>query len=78
MHEEGPAKDSARGLPEIITVDELRALMRVDRKTIYALVARGEIPGVRRLGRAIRIHRDAVLRWIAQGQGCVSRSRRSP
>jgi hypothetical protein len=39
------------------------------------LIARGELPGVRRLGRAVRIHRDAVLGWLAQGQGHVSRSR---
>jgi excisionase family DNA binding protein len=64
-------------LPEVLTVDELAALLRVDRKTVYAQIARGEIPGVRRLGKTIRISRDAVLRWLAEGQGRVSRSRRS-
>ena len=60
----------------ILTVDELAALLRVERKTAYAAIARGEIPGVRRIGSIIRISRDAVLAWLAQGQGRVSRSRR--
>ena len=54
-------------LPPIITVDELADLLRVERKTAYAAVTRGEIPGVRRLGRCIRISRDAVMRWLDAG-----------
>jgi excisionase family DNA binding protein len=64
-------------LPVILTVDELAALLRCDRKTLYAAIGRGEIPGVRRLGNVIRIHRDAVLRWLADGQGRAPRSRGS-
>jgi len=48
----------------ILTVDELAALLRVERKTIYAAITRGDIPGVRRVGRSIRISRDAVLDWL--------------
>jgi excisionase family DNA binding protein len=69
--------DDAHEEPQsaVLTVDELAKVLRVDRKTVYNLIARGELPGVRRLGRAVRIHRDAVLGWLAQGQGHVSRSR---
>jgi len=67
--------DGHAPLPTVITVDELAELLRVDRKTIYSLIARSELPGVRRLGRAVRIHRDTVLAWVEQGQGRVSRSR---
>lgn len=63
--------------PPTLTVDELATLLRMDRKTVYAAIQRGEIPGVRRIGRALRISRDAVLRWLAEGQGRVSRSRSS-
>jgi len=59
----------------VITVRELAAILRVNRKTAYAAIRAGEIPGVRRVGGAIRIHRDAVLAWLAEGQGRVSRSR---
>jgi excisionase family DNA binding protein len=54
--------------PAVLTVDELAVLLRVERKTAYAAVARGEVPGVRRVGRCIRISRDAVLKWLAQGE----------
>ena len=50
--------------PAILTVDELAALLRVERKTVYAAITRGDIPGVRRVGRSIRISRDAVLNWL--------------
>ncbi len=63
------------GCPPVLTVDELAALLRTNRKTIYESVRLGKIPGVRRMGRSIRIHRDTVLRWLAEGQGRVSRRR---
>ena len=58
----------------IMTVDELAALLRVNRKTAYDAIARGEIPGVRRVGRTFRVSREAVLGWLREGR--VSRSRR--
>jgi excisionase family DNA binding protein len=67
---------SASELPLVLSVDDVARLLRVDRKTVYAAIARGEIPGARRLGKAIRFSRDAVLAWLAEGQGHVPRSRR--
>jgi len=61
-------------LPVILTVDELADLLRVNRKTVYEAVRRREIPGVRRIGTTLRVHRDTVLRWISEGQG-VARSK---
>lgn len=51
-------------LPSILTVDELAVLLRVNRKTAYDAIAEGRIPGARRVGRAIRVSRDAVLEWL--------------
>jgi excisionase family DNA binding protein len=64
-------------LPAVLTVEEVASLLRVDRKTAYAAVVRGEVPGVRRLGRCIRISRDAVLRWLADGEDATRRRRRT-
>ena len=61
------AADSS--LPPVLTVEEVADLMRVDRKTAYAAIAEGELPGVRRVGRCIRISRDVFLQWLAAGQG---------
>lgn len=58
----------------VLTVGELATLLRVDRKSAYEAIRRGQIPGVVHLGRSIRVSRDAVLAWL-HGQGSVSRSR---
>lgn len=64
-------------LPPILTVKELADLLRLNHKTILAAIQRGEIPGVRRVGRHFRIARDSVLPWLLEGQGRASRSRKS-
>jgi excisionase family DNA binding protein len=56
-------------LPPVLTVEEVAELMRIDRKTAYAAIAEGGVPGVRRVGRCIRISRDVLLRWLAEGEG---------
>jgi excisionase family DNA binding protein len=63
--------------PMVLTVDELAALLRVNRKTVYDALARGEIPGARRIGGRYRILRDAVVEWLASGQDRAARSRRN-
>ncbi len=62
--------------PEVMTVEELAELLRIERKTIYHLIQKGEIPGVRRIGKQIRISRSAVLRYLEEGNGAPERRRR--
>ena len=50
--------------PVTITVDDLAALARLNRKTVYDLIAREKLPGVRRIGRSIRINKEIVLDWL--------------
>lgn len=52
---------------QIMTAEETAALLRVNKKTVYALFASGDLPG-RRMGRLVRFHRDTVLRWLVDGQ----------
>lgn len=63
--------------PEVLTVEEAAELARVNRKTFYLCIQRGEVPGVRRFGRVIRIHRATLLEWLAHGQDRVPHSRSS-
>lgn len=58
-----PAEPTAE--PTVLTVDETAELLSVDRKTLYAAIKRNEIPGVRRIGRSIRIHRETFLEWFS-------------
>jgi excisionase family DNA binding protein len=67
---------AAATLPSVLTVDEVADLMRIDRKTAYAAIAAGGVPGVRRIGRCIRVSRDVLLRWLAEGDDPLAKRRR--
>lgn len=71
------SKTSNDQLPEVLTVDEAAGLLRMTRSSVYGAIRRKELPGVRRIGRSIRLHRDAVLQWFVSSQPSVSRSSRS-
>lgn len=58
------ALHSAR-VEEYLTVQELAAIVRYAPQTMWRKIRRGEVPGVERLGRSIRIHRAHALRWAA-------------
>ena len=50
---------------EVLTADEVAALLRVDRKTIYEPAQRGDIPH-RRIGGRLIFGRGSVLAWLRQ------------
>ena len=66
----------AETLPPILTVEEVATYLRINRDTAYKAVATGEIPGAHRIGRTIRISRDAMLEWL-RDKNRVPRSRRT-
>ncbi len=49
--------------PAFLTVEEAAELLRVNRKTLYEAIRLGQVPGVARLGRILRIHRATLLTW---------------
>ncbi len=49
---------------DIATIAEAAAYMRVNRKTIYSMMRRKKMPGVRKAGRAIRIHMPTLIAWF--------------
>ncbi len=54
--------------PDVLTVPEVAACLRVNRKTAYEAVASGELPAVR-IGRAVRVTRYALLRYLGLDPG---------
>jgi excisionase family DNA binding protein len=48
----------------VLVVDDIARLLRVGRITVFGLVARYQIPH-RRLGKAIRFSRTAVMSWLS-------------
>ncbi len=66
-----PVSDAATVVPSdgtrddvVLAVPHVATLLGVGRNTIYALVARNAIPH-RRLGKAIRFSRNAVMSWLS-------------
>jgi excisionase family DNA binding protein len=52
-------------LPQFLTVEEWRTLMRISRSLAYDLIRRGIVPAVR-WGRTVRIPREAVQKYVNQ------------
>ncbi|WP_404370404.1 helix-turn-helix domain-containing protein [Corallococcus coralloides] len=65
MSEPSHAQNAA---PDFLTVDEAAELLRVNRKTLYEAIRLGQVPGVVRLGRCVRLSRATMLSW-SPGQG---------
>jgi excisionase family DNA binding protein len=59
---------SEENLPLLLNVDETAALLRTTRTAIYALAARGRIPGLTRLGRRVLFRSQDLLRWLDQNR----------
>lgn len=59
----GPAHaaEARPGVPDFLTVEEAAALLRVNRKTLYESIRLGQMPGVVRIGKSLRVHRDALV-----------------
>ena len=43
--------------PEFLTIDEAAALLRLNRNTLYEAIRLGQVPGVMRVGRLLRLRR---------------------
>ena len=57
---------STAGLPQFLTADEVAALLRTSRKAIYAMVERGQLPGVTRVGRRVLVRAEELVDWLNQ------------
>ena len=51
--------------PLVLTVQESAKILRVNEKTVYDMVARGELPGAKKVGRSIRISRHVLMQWLS-------------
>jgi excisionase family DNA binding protein len=61
---------TTKDLPLLATVDETAAVLRTTRKAVYAMIERGLLPGVTRLGRRVLVRSDRLLEWL--NQNCAS------
>jgi excisionase family DNA binding protein len=70
------ASCAPRSLPIILKADEVAELLRINRKTLYEAVQRGELPGVIRIGRSLRFRRDDVLMWLSNDRVVLTPERK--
>lgn len=54
-------------LPQMITVNELAATLGMSKRTIWRLLASGQIPEPVRVGGGTRWRLDEIRNWIDQG-----------
>lgn len=52
-----------------MSIAEAAGLIGVSRSTLYALANQGKLPGTRRIGTRIVIHRGEFTNWLIDGQG---------
>jgi excisionase family DNA binding protein len=73
----GPSTNALAMLPEVLTAREAAAILRVGRNQLYQAVARGEL-GAIRIGRSIRIPRQALLALLASTGPLTASSHEQP
>jgi excisionase family DNA binding protein len=56
-------RDTGFRLPILLTVRDVEAQLQIGRTRTYELLRSGEIPVIR-IGRVLRVPRDALHRWI--------------
>ena len=57
---------SSKVLPRLLTTIEVAGLLRTSQKATYAMIARGQLPGVVRIGRRVLVHADELVDWLDQ------------
>jgi excisionase family DNA binding protein len=57
-------------IPQLLTVVEVAAMLRLCPSTVYAWAASGRLPCIR-IGTAVRFDRGDVLRWLRHQRGEV-------
>jgi excisionase family DNA binding protein len=52
----------------LLTATEVAQILRTTRTAIYAMVARGQIAGVTRIGRRVLFRAEDLLHWLDQNR----------
>ncbi len=81
--EESSARATRRGqglrsddLGDLLTIDEVAALLRTTPKAVYSMIDRGQLPGVARIGRRLRIRRNDLLGFLEASRVSSQKERR--
>jgi excisionase family DNA binding protein len=53
-------------LPLLLNADEAAEMLRTTRTAVYAMAARGQLPGLTRIGRRVLFRSADLLDWLDQ------------
>ena len=65
---------STAELPILLTVEDAAELLRTTSRAIYAMVERGQLPGIVRIGRRVLFRSADLLDWLNQKSAPSQRS----
>ena len=57
--------DFFANLPDILTIDDLQAALRIGRSTAYKLIESGQIQSFR-IGRSIKVYKQSLVEYIEE------------
>ena len=60
-----PSGEDERGLPLVMTVDEVAHFLQVSKRTIYAMALAGTLPAAK-VGDQWRFYRPEIERWLTR------------
>jgi excisionase family DNA binding protein len=63
MSEEHNTDQTVASFPPVMTVDQVAAYLQVSKRTVYNMVAAGELPGAK-VGDQWRFYRPEIDRWL--------------
>ncbi len=55
--------------PLLLRAEDAARLLGIGRSTVFEMLAAGELPGVVRIGRSVRISREALEQWVRDRSG---------
>ena len=59
-------------LPPLLTAEEVGWMLRTSTKAVYAMAARGQLPGVTRVGRRLLVRSSDLIRWLDEKRAVLS------
>ena len=62
----------AEALPLLLSAHEVAGVLRTTRRAVYAMAARGELPGLVRIGRRLRVDSDVLVGWLNEKRAVSS------
>lgn len=63
-----PEKTSSEQLTQLLSIDEVAALLHLSKATVYSKHSKGELPGVCKRGKRLYFQRDVIINWIKESR----------